>query len=113
VGSASGPASPILIWCGRRVRGLWIPAWLRLHLDRRQPRLASAGTTRRAALTAIRTVDIGNDPRWLQIVEGGPALIGSWRADATAWTTAPVTDRDQTGELRPFLIRRSGWVGAL
>jgi hypothetical protein len=44
-----------------------------------------------------------------QVVEDGPALIGSWRADATAWTAVPVTDRDQTGELRPFL-NRSIWL---
>src|SRR6266571_1054003 len=91
-----------------RPRRHGLPHQLRLHLDRRRPGLASASTTRRAALTAIRTVDTGNDPRWLQVVEGGPALIGSRRADATAWTAAPVTDRDQTGEPRPFLIRRSG-----
>jgi hypothetical protein len=29
-------------------------------------------------------------------------VIGSWRADATAWTAAPATDHDQTGELRPL-----------
>src|SRR5712692_6528616 len=85
-----------------RPRRHGLPHQLRLHLDRRRPGLASASTTRRAALTAIRTAGTGNDPRWLQVVEGGPAVIGSWRADATAWTAAPVTDHDQTGELRPL-----------
>ena len=61
----------------------------------------------------LRAFSWGNVRQLEKVSRLLPALIGSWRADATAWTAAPVTDRHQTWELRPFLIRRSGRVGGL